>query len=45
MKMRSGVLGQRSVLVGGRQQIIYKHAISTIATVRPVELGDGEAAR
>ena len=24
----------------GKQQIIYKHAISTIAPVRPVELGE-----
>ena len=24
----------------GRQQVIYKHAISTIAPVRPVELGE-----
>ena len=27
----------------GRQQVIYKHAISTIAPVRPVDLS-GEAA-
>ena len=24
----------------GRQQVIYKHAISTIAPVRPVDLGE-----
>ena len=24
----------------GRQQVIYKHAISTIAPIRPVELGE-----
>ena len=28
----------------GRQQIIYKHAISTIAPMRPVELREDEAA-
>ena len=28
----------------GRQQIIYKHAISTIAPVRPVDLGGGTGA-
>ena len=28
----------------GRQQVIYKHAISTIAPLRPVELREGEAA-
>ena len=28
----------------GRQQIIYKHAISTIAPARPVELESAEAA-
>lgn len=28
----------------GRQQVIYKHAISTIAPIRPVDLGpDGES--
>ena len=26
----------------GRQQVIYKHAISTIAPIRPVELGAEE---
>ena len=26
----------------GRQQVIYKHAISTIAPLRPVELREGE---
>lgn len=26
----------------GRQQVIYKHAISTIAPVRPVELAEDE---
>ena len=40
-----GAPGQRGALAGaGRQQIIYKHAISTIAPVRPVELEDAEAA-
>ena len=28
----------------GRQQVIYKHAISTIAPARPVELREDEAA-
>ena len=28
----------RGVKWGGRQQIVYKHAISTIAPVRPVDL-------
>ena len=28
----------------GRQQVIYKHAISTIAPLRPVELREYEAA-
>lgn len=28
----------------GRQQVIYKHAISTIAPLRPVELREDEAA-
>ena len=28
----------------GRQQVIYKHAISTIAPMRPVELRGDEAA-
>ena len=28
----------------GRQQVIYKHAISTIAPMRPVELREDEAA-
>ena len=27
----------------GRQQVIYKHAISTIAPIRPVELRENEA--
>ena len=27
----------------GRQQVIYKHAVSTIAPVRPVELGEEQA--
>ena len=36
---------QRGALTGaGRQQIIYKHAISTIAPARPVELESAEAA-
>ncbi len=29
---------------GGRQQIIYKHAISTIAPVRPVDLAEAAEA-
>ena len=45
MKMRSGGPSQRGALIGaGRQQIIYKHAISTIAPVRPVDLESGEPA-
>ncbi|WP_298020497.1 RNA chaperone Hfq [uncultured Dysosmobacter sp.] len=28
---------------GGRQQVIYKHAISTIAPIRPVDLMGDEA--
>ena len=28
----------------GKQQVIYKHAISTIAPMRPVELREDEAA-
>ena len=28
----------------GRQQVIYKHAIATIAPMRPVELREDEAA-
>lgn len=28
----------------GRQQVIYKHAISTIAPVRPVDLSEKEGA-
>lgn len=27
----------------GRQQVIYKHAISTIVAERPVDLSDGES--
>ena len=27
----------------GKQQIIYKHAISTIVAERPVDLSDGES--
>ena len=45
MKIRIGVPGQRGALTGaGRRRIIYKHAISTIAPVRPVDLESGEAA-
>ena len=40
-----GAPGQRGALTGaGRQQIIYKHAISTIAPVRPGELEAAGAA-
>ena len=40
-----GASGQRGALTGaGRQQIIYKHAISTIAPVRPVDLEREEPA-
>ena len=39
MKIRIGVPGQRGAPTGaGRRRIIYKHAISTIAPVRPVDL-------
>lgn len=31
------------VTTEGRQQVIYKHAISTIAPEHPVPLGEGEA--
>ena len=47
-QMRGTITGFDAFVVvldsDGRQQIIYKHAISTIAPVRPVELGDEEAA-
>ena len=44
MKIKIGVPGQRGAPTGAGQQIIYKHAISTIAPVRPVDLESGEAA-
>ena len=37
--------GQRGALTGaGRQQVVYKHAISTITPARAVELAGEEAA-
>ena len=48
-QMRGVITGYDAFVVvlesDGKQQVIYKHAISTIAPVRPVELDlDGEAA-
>ncbi len=43
-QMRGSITGFDSFVVilesEGRQQVIYKHAISTIVPVRPVELGE-----
>ena len=43
-QLRGTITGYDSFVVvldsEGRQQVIYKHAISTIAPVRPVELGE-----
>jgi hypothetical protein len=33
-----GTRAMRSIGWGGRQQVIYKHAISTIAPQRPIDL-------
>ena len=35
-----GTRAMRSIGWGGRQQIIYKHAISTIAPIRPVDVAE-----
>ena len=47
-QMRGGITGFDAFVVvldsDGRQQIIYKHAISTIAPVRPVDLEGEEPA-
>lgn len=48
-QMRGVVTGFDSFVVvlssEGRQQVVYKHAISTIAPERNVELWEGESAR
>ena len=36
----TGTRAMRSIEWGGRQQVIYKHAISTIAPIRPVDLAE-----
>lgn len=45
-QMRGTITGYDPFVVvldsDGRQQIIYKHAISTIAPIRPVELRENE---
>lgn len=47
-QMRGTITGYDPFVVvldsDGRQQVIYKHAISTIAPMRPVELREDEAA-
>ena len=47
-QMRGTITGYDPFVVvldsDGRQQVIYKHAISTIAPLRPVELREDEAA-
>ena len=46
-QMRGVITGYDAFVVvldsDGRQQIIYKHAISTIVAERPVDLSDGES--
>ena len=37
-EFNAGTRTMRSIGWGGKQQIIYKHAISTIAPIRPVEM-------
>ena len=45
-QMRGTITGYDAFVVvldsDGRQQVIYKHAISTIAPIRPVELRENE---
>ena len=45
-QMRGTITGYDPFVVvldsDGRQQVIYKHAISTIAPIRPVELRENE---
>ena len=45
-QMRGTITGFDAFVVvldsDGRQQVIYKHAISTIAPIRPVELRENE---
>ena len=45
-QMRGTITGYDPLVVvldsDGRQQVIYKHAISTIAPIRPVELRENE---
>ena len=45
-QMRGTIIGYDPFVVvldsDGRQQVIYKHAISTIAPIRPVELRESE---
>ena len=45
-QMRGTITGYDPFVVvldsDGRQQVIYKHAISTIAPIRPVELRESE---
>ena len=45
-QMRGTIIGYDPFVVvldsDGRQQVIYKHAISTIAPIRPVELRENE---
>ena len=47
-QLRGVITGYDSFVVvlvsDGKQQMIYKHAISTIAPLRPVELREDEAA-
>ena len=46
VQMRGTITGYDPFVVvldsDGRQQVIYKHAISTIAPIRPVELRENE---
>ena len=46
LQMRGTITGYDPFVVvldsDGRQQVIYKHAISTIAPIRPVELRENE---
>ena len=45
-QMRGTIIGYDPFVVvldsDGRQQVIYKHAISTIAPIRPLELRESE---
>jgi len=48
-QMRGTIVGFDAFVVlldsEGRQQVIYKHAISTIAPIRPVDLTEEETVR